>query len=139
MTMTATITQVDGFKFVGTTGRGHSLVMHPGEDSTAPSPMDYIVLGVGGCASVDIVDGLKKNRQSLYKLSTSVTANRVDAIPGVFETLNVCFHVHGRNIDEGILKQIVADSHAKNCSAAAMLINGGVAVTFSYELDNVTN
>lgn len=136
-TMTATLNLVNDLKFVATTGRGHTTVLHPGENGTAPSPMEYMVMGVAGCASVDVVQGLRDAGERLFSLSTEITAVRSGGTPNVFETMDVCFKIHGAKLNESTVQKIINDSHSKNCSAGIMMINGGVQVTFSYALDSV--
>ena len=134
--MTAKINWVEDFKFAATSGSGHSVVIHPGENGTAPSPIELMVMGVGGCASIDIVALMKEHGQNLTALETRVEAERADAgvMPAVLKTVNVVFHATG-DIEESILKQAVDDAYTIYCSASAMLKNGGVDVTFTYQLN----
>ena len=45
---------VDGGRFLAESGTGHSLPMHArilgDEVTTAPSPMEWVLLGTGGCS-----------------------------------------------------------------------------------------
>ena len=134
--MTAKINWIEDFKFTATSGSGHSIVIHPGDGGTAPSPIELMVMGLGGCASIDIVHLMEKNGQKLTKLETHVDAERPDTGigPRVLTTAQVVFHVHG-DIDEDILKQAVDDAYNIYCSASTMLKNGGVDVTFTYHLN----
>ena len=135
--MTAKINWVEDFKFIATSGSGHSLVIHPGENGTAPSPIELMVIGVGGCASIDIVALMREHKQNLVSLETTLEAERADAgvMPAVLKSITVVFHVTG-DIEEPILKQAVDDAYNIYCSASAMLKNGGVDVTFTYQLNS---
>ena len=53
--MKARINWLEGNKFVGESSSGHAVVMHaavaPGSPTIAPSPMEYMLLGAGGCTA----------------------------------------------------------------------------------------
>ena len=67
--MKATVKWVDGAMFLGESGSGHSVVMDGPEDhggrNMGVRPMEMLLLGMGGCASFDVMSMLKKSRQQV--------------------------------------------------------------------------
>lgn len=57
--MNATVTWQDNVSFVGVSPSGHDVIIDADKQKGA-SPMELILLGLGGCASYDVVTILKK-------------------------------------------------------------------------------
>lgn len=138
--MKATIKWVDGARFIGESGSGHSVVMDGPEEiggrNVGIRPMEMLLLGVGACSAVDVVSILKKARQQVTHCEAQVLATRVDAVPAVFETLHLHFVVSGEGLDDGKVRRAVELSADKYCSASIMLQKAGVAITHDYEIVN---
>ena len=58
--MNAKIKWVEDQKMLGESGTGHSVVMDALDSGKGVSPMEMLLLGVGGCTSLDILSILKK-------------------------------------------------------------------------------
>ncbi|OED41072.1 osmotically inducible protein OsmC [Endozoicomonas sp. (ex Bugula neritina AB1)] len=136
--MQAQVKWVDNERFLGLTDSKNSVVMdaQPGEKS-APSPMELILMGVGGCSSVDVISILKKARQDVIDCKVDIQAERADTVPAVFTKIHLNFVVTGHNIKESQVKRAVDLSADKYCSVSIMLGKGGVEVTHSYEVIEV--
>jgi putative redox protein len=138
--MKATIKWVDGARFIGESGSGHSVVMDGPEEiggrNVGIRPMEMLLLGVGACSAVDVVSILKKARQQVTQCEAQVVATRVDAVPAVFETINLHFIVSGVDLDDGKVRRAVELSAEKYCSASIMLHKAGVEITHDYEIVN---
>ena len=136
--MKASVKWVDGAMFLGETGSGHTVVMDGPPDhggrNLAPRPMEMLLMGVGGCASFDVVDILKRSRQDVIGCETVMEAERADAVPAVFTKIHLHFLVSGNDLKENIVKRAVAMSAEKYCSASIMLGNGGVEIGHSFEI-----
>lgn len=136
--MKATVRWIDGAMFLGESGSGHTVVMDGPEANGGRNvgirPMEMLLIGAGGCSSFDVVSILKKSRQDVVSCDAEVTATRVDAVPAVFETLNLHFRITGRKLSEKQVERAVELSAEKYCSATIMLANGGVKVTHSFEI-----
>lgn len=136
--MQATVKWVDGRLFVGETGSGHAVVMdgppdHGGRNQ-GPRPMEMILLGVGGCSSFDVVDILQKGRHNIVDCTAELTAERVDAVPSVFDKIHLHFKVTGKNLPEAAVERAVKLSAEKYCSASIMLSKGGVEISHDFEI-----
>lgn len=136
--MKATVKWIDGGRFLGESGSGHSVLMDGPEEvggrNVGIRPMEMLLLGLGACASVDIVSILKKARQQVAGCEARVEATRVDAVPAVFERIHVHFVVSGKALDDSRVKRAVELSAEKYCSASIMLQKAGVALSHAYEI-----
>lgn len=125
-------------QFKADSGSGHSVTLDGPEDSggvnAGARPMELILMGLGGCASYDVVSILKKSRQQVSDCVTEVSAERVDAVPAVFKSIHLNFQVSGESLKETQVKRAVELSAEKYCSASIMLGNAGVEISHSYEI-----
>lgn len=139
--MQATVKWVDGVMFVGESGSGHAVVMDGPPDHGGRNmgfrPMEMLLLGVGGCSSFDVVQILQKSRQQIMACVTTVTAERVDAVPSVFSKIHLHFVVSGRDLKASAVERAVQLSAEKYCSASIMLGNAGVEITHDFEVIEV--
>ena len=131
--------QWDGdVRFIGETDSGHRISMDGPEDhggnNAGARPMETLLVGMGGCASFDVVHILKKSRQKVLSCVTEIDAERVDEVPAVFDKIHLHFIVSGEKLKETLVKRAVELSAEKYCSASIMLSKAGVNITHSYEL-----
>ena len=100
--MKATITWVEGGVFAATSGSGNAVLMHAplesGQPTTAPSPMETVLIGTGGCMSVDVVTILQKGRHDVRHCVCRVEAERAENPPKVFTKINMHFVVSGKGL-----------------------------------------
>lgn len=136
--MKATVKWLDGAMFIGESGSGHSVVMDGPEDlggrNMGVRPMEMLLLGVGGCATYDVMSMLKKSRQKVVDCRVELQAQRADAVPAVFTSINLHFVVTGAGLKESHVKRAVELSAEKYCSASIMLDAAGVEISHSYEI-----
>ncbi|MGK2914120.1 MAG: OsmC family protein [Porticoccaceae bacterium] len=139
--MKATVKWVGDAMFVGESGSGHAVVMDGPEDhggrNMGMRPMEMMLLGMGGCASFDVVSILRKSRQVVQSCQAELDADRADAVPAVFTKIHIRFVVAGEGLKESQVKRAVELSAEKYCSASIMLAKAGVAVSHSYEIRTV--
>lgn len=139
--MKAQIKWVDGAMFVGESGSGHTLVMdgppEAGGRNMGVRPMETLLIGLGGCASYDVVSILKKSRQDIRDVHTQLEAERAESEPKVFTRIHLQFVVSGKNLKEAQVKRAVELSAEKYCSASIMLGRAGVEMTHGYEIVEV--
>jgi putative redox protein len=127
--------------FVGESGSGHSVVMDGppefGGRDLGVRPMEMLLLGLGGCASFDVVSILNKGSKSgqlnLAECQVNISAERAASEPKVFTRIHLHFVVSGKNLSEAKVKRAIELSAEKYCSASIML--GKTArVTHDYEI-----
>lgn len=136
--MKATIKWVDGVMFLGESGSGHTVVMdgppEAGGRNMGIRPMETVLVGLGGCASFDVVSILKKARQDIRDVHTELAAERADVEPKVFTKIHLHFVVTGKNLKEAHVKRAVELSAEKYCSASILMGRAGVEVTHDHEI-----
>ena len=137
--MQGTVSWAGNVMFEAESGTGHSITMDGPEEvggqNQGARPMELLLLGTGGCALFDVVSMLKKSRQPLTAARVELQAERVDAIPAVFESINLHFVISGEGVRESQVARAVQLSADKYCSASIMLTTGGVKVTHSFEIE----
>lgn len=139
--MQATVKWVDGAMFIAESGSGHTVVMDGPPDhggrNLAARPMEMILMGLGGCASFDIVSILKKSRQNVSACRVELSAERADAVPSPFTKIHLHFVVSGKALKPTQVERAVSLSATKYCSASIMLEAAGVELTHDYEVVDV--
>ena len=124
MSMKAKVDWAGGLRFIGGTESGQSILMEAsaaeGEVRVGASPMEVVLMGMGGCSSYDVVSILKKMRQPVEDVSCAMEAERADAVPAVFEKVHMAFTVKG-DVALAKAEEAVALSGEKYCSASRML------------------
>lgn len=136
--MQAKIQWRDKVHFEASADSGHTILMDgpadAGGENRGARPMELVLMGLGGCASFDVVNILRKARQSVTDCVTEITASRAETIPQVFETIHLHFIVTGHNLKEAAVERAVRLSAEKYCSASMMLERGGVKISHDYEV-----
>ena len=110
---------IDGAPAVGGQGRG-------------ARPMELLLAGLGGCAAIDVVGILTKQRQPVAEMEVAVEGERAEGEPSVFERIHVRFALRGP-ADDAAVARAVALSMDKYCSVARVL-ERTASITYSHEL-----
>ena len=129
----ASVTWQEGKAFMGVSPSGHKVQIDADKEKGA-SPMELILLGLGGCASYDVDAILQKSRQTLVAVNCELTAQRADTVPAVYTDIHLHFVVTGVDIPESQVKRAIKLSAEKYCSASRMLVQGGVTITHDFEI-----
>ncbi|MBI2254355.1 MAG: OsmC family protein [Proteobacteria bacterium] len=123
--MKARVKWIENNTFLGESNSGHAVVMSaatsPGGATTAPSPMEYLLLGTGGCTSIDVVMILQKGRHDVRDCECRLEAERATAEPKVFTKINMHFVVTGKDLKPDVVQRAIDLSAEKYCSASIML------------------
>lgn len=137
--MKATIEWAGEASFQATSESGHKIQMDGPPDhggrNLGPRPMEMMLMGLGGCASFDVMSILKKSRQDVTACRAELHAERADSVPAVFTAIRLHFIVTGNNLKENQVQRAVSLSAEKYCSASIMLEQAGVAISHSHEID----
>lgn len=112
--------------FAASNEHGHSIITDgSGADTDGQkrgaSPMELLLMGAAGCAGIDVVEILRKQRQQLTDCRTTVSAKRAQTAPKVFTEIHLHFDLHGKNLNPQAVAKAVALSAEKYCSASIML------------------
>ncbi|WP_108802041.1 OsmC family protein [Aquimarina sp. Aq107] len=116
------ITYIDSKAEVG----GHDL---------APSPMEYVLMGVAGCSAIDVISILKKQRQEITDYRAEVDGSRVE-VDGAkpFKEISVTVYLEGEIAPEKA-KRAAQLSFEKYCSVSKTL-EPTATVTYKVVVNN---
>ncbi|GAW86566.1 putative redox protein [Bathymodiolus platifrons methanotrophic gill symbiont] len=128
---------VDGMMFLGESESGHAVVLDGppeiGGKNMGVRPMEMLLIGMGGCTSIDVMQILQKGRQNITDCVAEITAERVDTIPKVFSKIHVHFVITGKDLKEAVVARAVKLSAEKYCSASIML-EKAVEISHDFEI-----
>jgi len=120
--------------FIGISPSGHAQVIETnGKRGSAATPMELLLLALGGCTAVDVVSILKKKREHVTGYRVEVSGTRRDEHPRAYTRMEVRHVVTGKGVSEKAVAQAVALSETKYCSVAATL-RPGVEIVTTYEI-----
>ncbi len=135
--MKSRVKWVEETLFLGESGSGHTVVMdgppESGGRNLGVRPMEMLLIGMGGCASFDVVHILKKGRHDVRGCEAFLEADRADQDPKVFTRIHLRFVITGKGLSEAVVERAVKLSAEKYCSASIML-SKTAEVTHSFEL-----
>ena len=118
--------------FQGIGSNGNTALMSP-TDGPGVSPMQMLLLGMGGCTAYDVVDILEKQRQPLAGLDLVITGERGAEQPKPWTQVHVLYRFRGDGLDAVKVERAIALSVEKYCGALAT-ISGVATVTHDYEI-----
>ncbi len=104
------------------------------EVTKGASPMELLLMGIGGCNAIDIISILKKQRQVVasYKIEVEGIRKEVkEAKP--FESVHVIIYLEG-DINPEKVKRAASLSFEKYCSVS-ITMEGCVKVTYKIVLN----
>jgi putative redox protein len=136
--MKARIEWIEGRVFLGTSNSGHGIVIAaptaPGAVTIAPSPMEYVLLGTGGCTATDVVMILEKGRHDIRGCEVTLEAERAPEEPKVFTKIRFHFKLTGKGLKHDAVERAIKLSAEKYCSASIMLEKSGTVITHDFEI-----
>ena len=119
--------------FSGRTAVGGTVQIGTVDGKPGIGPMEMLLLGMAGCAGMDIISILEKKRQGLQNFQIQVRGKRADVYPRVYTEIEVKYLLWGTCIDAKAVEHAIQLSDEKYCSASIML--GATAkITSSYQI-----
>lgn len=123
--------------FIGISPSGHAITLDTNhERSSAPSPVEVLLLALGSCTGVDVVSILRKKRLRVSAYRIEVSGERREEHPRSYRTINVHHIITGRGISRQAVEQAIELSETKYCSVAATL-RPTVEIHSSFEIIEV--
>lgn len=122
--------------FEGITPAAHKITMdttkeHGGTDS-APTPMQLVLLALGGCTGMDVISILRKMRDLPQEFYMEIDSERAERHPKVYKKTRIKYIFVG-DVQEENIKKAIELSQQKYCSVSAILRGVG-EVEYSYEI-----
>ena len=135
--MKSRVKWVENVCFMAESESGHAMIMDGSPDiggrNMGPRPMEMLLMGAGGCTSVDVVMIMKKSRQDVTGCEVEVSAERASDHPKVFTKIHMHFTVRGRNLKADIVERAIKLSAEKYCSAS-IILGKTAEMTHDYEI-----
>ena len=130
----ATVRFVSDDLFVGTTPSGHAMVLDTDHTrSSAPSPVELLLVALGSCTATDVASILAKKRQHVTSYIIEVSGERRDEYPRKYTSMKVHHIFTGRSISPKAVAHAIELSDTKYCSVAATL-RPTVEIQSSFEI-----
>ena len=138
--MRAQVVWRDDGQIVGTTDGGCNVAIHhadagkPTPSNQSARPLELMLLGVGSCATVAIVDILRKGREQVTDCTAHVEAEQAATAPKVFKRIHLRFRIGGQGLSRAKIERAIRLATQKYCAASILLERAGVAISYDYEL-----
>lgn len=97
-------------------------------------PMEVLLIGLGGCMSIDVLNILYKQKQVIQSYGVSISGERDDEAPNAFHSIEMKFTFQG-DIDKLKVEKAIRLAEEKYCSVYHSL-NPNITVTHSFEIQN---
>jgi putative redox protein len=135
--MNATVRWTRQMQFTGTGADGATITMDArpehGGQGAGPSPMEAVLLALGGCTGMDVISVLNKMRAGLDGLEIRITAERAEEHPKVFTRIGLEYVFTGAALRPDQVTRAVELSQTRYCSVSAML-RWGAELTYSWRI-----
>lgn len=135
--MEVRIKWVEGMMFLGESESGHAVVLDGppeiGGKNMGIRPMEMLLIGMGSCTSIDVMQILQKGRQNITDCVAEISAERVNTIPKVFSKIHVHFVITGKDLKAAVAERAIKLSAEKYCSASIML-EKSVEISHDFEI-----
>ena len=122
---TARVKLIEGMQMLAESGSGHTLVMDAaasvGGRNMGIRPMELLLIGMGGCAAIDVLTILRKGRHNVSDCVATLEGIRAETEPKVYLEIHMHFTITGKKVPVKAVERAIQLSEEKYCSASAML------------------
>lgn len=130
--------QQDGVEFDASADSAHHVTIDGtpeiGGKNAGFRPMETLLVSLGGCSAMDVMQILKKSRQEVTDCRIEVEGQRADSVPSVFTDIHVHFYLSGPQLSDKQVSRAIDLSANKYCSVSLML-SKAVNITFGHTLN----
>lgn len=108
--------------FVGISPSGHAITLDTDQGrSSAPSPVELLLVALGSCTGIDVISILQKKRMKVSAYRVEVSGERREEHPCSYKTMTVHHVITGTGISPLAVEHAIELSDTKYCSVAATL------------------
>lgn len=130
---TASVKWIGGKQFVGIDSTHHSVVLSTPDEGVGMKPSELLLVALGACTAVDVVEILAKKRTPLESLEIQVSGEQDSDPPWTFRKINVHYILRGSDLTEKGVAQAIELSEQKYCSVSAT-VKGKAEICTSFEI-----
>ena len=128
----------EGYNFEATNEDGKSTYFDTthknGDKALVPGPMQHLLMAMGGCAGIDVVMILDKQKQEIQDFEMIIDGEReAGKEPSLWKKAHIHFKLKGK-IESEKAERAAKLSIEKYCSVAETLRRAGAEITFSVEV-----
>ncbi|WP_231427415.1 OsmC family protein [Pedobacter sp. Leaf250] len=96
-------------------------------------PMEMLLIGLGGCSGIDMVNVLTKQKEPLDDIKIAINATRRDEeMPPIFDEIDIHFELTG-DLNPTKVERALAMTFDKYCSVSNIL-GRSAKINFTYEI-----
>ncbi len=107
--------------FEAETGSGRRLRIDNLEGGTGPTPVELVLVALGGCTGMDVASILRKKRQDVRRYEVIVSGEQREEHPRRYVRITVLHRVHGRDVSPAAVQEAITLSETKYCTVHASL------------------
>ncbi|HPW55991.1 MAG: OsmC family protein [Thermoanaerobaculaceae bacterium] len=113
----------EGLRFEATAGSGRSVTVDSPkqEGHQGPSPMELVLIGIGGCMAMDVVSIVQKMKQPITGLEVRLHGEQSPNHPKYYTSIELTFVVRGAGVDRERVERAIELSRTTYCSAISSL------------------
>ncbi len=132
----AIVKWLQGRQFVGIDSSRHSVVLSTQDDGNGVGikPSDMLLVALGACTGVDVVDILAKKRTPVSSLEIEIHGEQDPDPPWTFRKIHLIYRLRGNGLSAQGVEQAIRLSDEKYCSVAAT-IRGVAAISWEYSIE----
>lgn len=136
--MKISIKRIDhAFKLEATNERGNVIHIDASEaiggSNSAYRPMEILLVSLAGCSAIDVINILRKQKQTIDDFEMEINGLRKDGTPSPFEKIDVHFKVKG-DIKPKNLEKALQLTQEKYCSVLHSL-KSEIDINYHYTLN----
>lgn len=113
---------------------GHTQVAFDSSGKAGPGPVDALLIALGTCAAVDVIEILAKRRTPVESLTMEVRGARADETPARLVGAELLYRITGAGIERTHAERAVALAVEKYCSVRSSL-DPAIPVCWRVELN----
>lgn len=99
-------------------------------------PMEMLLVGLGGCSGIDMVNVLTKQKEPLEDIKIAINATRKDEeMPPIFDEIEIHFDLSG-DLNPAKVERALAMTFDKYCSVSNIL-GRSAKINFTYNINKV--
>lgn len=123
----------DGLHFTGRVPGGGIIDLDGVTGAPHASPVEAVLVALGGCSGMDVIAILRKKRQVVLGYEVELRGERRAEHPRAFTRIEMVHRLRGRNLSAAAIEDAIRLSDTKYCSVHAMLAPGA-EITSRYEI-----
>ncbi|MGQ0537766.1 MAG: OsmC family protein [Gemmatimonadaceae bacterium] len=100
---------------------GHTQVSFDSAGTSGPGPVDALLVALGTCAAIDVIEILAKRRTPVESLTMEVRGARADAVPARLIGAELYYRISGAGIERTHAERAIALAVDKYCSVRSSL------------------